>query len=381
MRKSFEELIRSALENSSPSSGRPVPFIENKRADGLQFQELLRLSEADRRWANFGPVSQLLESSLARYLDLPTDRTVVFCSSATAALFAMVAAKEYLAGRALRWVTSAYAFYSSWMGPLSGSLVVDCDAQGMLDLNELQALTPSSFDGLLVTNVFGTSPDLSKYIKFCRANKKHLIVDNAAVLDGVPRETFDSSVGEIISFHQTKPWGMGEGGCAIVSPEEATIVRAMTNFGVGLERRSAPGAGNSKISDFSCALILNRLRSIAHWRPKYREQAQRLYRIAKAQGLETLAPMDLSALTPPHLPLLCRQAIPWAGLAGADFAMQKYYVPHPGEYLRANNIYCRIVNVPCHPGMAELGDEEIAITLSRLVVPAPPAAISQSSQP
>jgi dTDP-4-amino-4,6-dideoxygalactose transaminase len=372
MDNGVELLIKSALPpdcaNPAPP---PISFIENKPVNLAGIEELLRISEHGHRWANFGPVSQLLEAVLERYLRLPSRRSVVFCSSATAALFAMIATREYQAQRPLRWVTSAYSFYSSWLGPLSRAVVVDCDAQGMLNFDQLEVLDAGSFDGVLVTNIFGVSPDLRRYIAFCRAHKKHLIVDNAAVLDGFPRENPDWSVDEIISFHQTKPWGMGEGGCAIVDSGDAVILRAMTNFGVGLDHRAARGAGNSKISDFSCALILNRLREISQWRPGYKEQARRIYQIAKAAGLETLAPMDLEALTPPHIPVLYPGAVPYAKLSGAEFAMQKYYLPHPGDYPQAQRIYSRIVNIPCHPGMSEVSDAEIWDGLCRLTAQIP----------
>src|SRR5262249_55732360 len=160
--------------------------------------QVLRISERCNHWANFGPVSRLLESALERHLQLPNSRSVVFCSSATAALFAMIAAKEYQAQRPLRWVTSAYGFYSSRLGPLSGARVLDCDAQGMLKFEALEALGANIFDGVVITNAFGTAPDIRRYIEFCRIKRKYLIVDNAVVLDGFPRKNPLDSVDEII---------------------------------------------------------------------------------------------------------------------------------------------------------------------------------------
>lgn len=356
----LESQIKCALlAQNGRRSDRPVAFIENKPVDFIKLQQILQISGRSHHWANFGPVSRLLESGLEQLLQLPQSRSVIFCSSATAALSALIATKEYLAGKPLSWVTSAYGFYSSWLGPLSGAKVLDCDSQGMLNLEALEALAPDSFDGVLITNVFGVSPDIRKYIEFCRLRRKHLIVDNAAVLDGFPHNQPDFPVDEIISFHHTKPWGMGEGGCAVVDSEEAVVLRAMTNFGVGLHKSAASGATNSKISDFSCALILNRMREASEWRPLYREQAQRLQRLALEAGLRTLAPMNLQLLTPPHLPLLSTHQLPYSSLVGDTVVMHKYYLPYSAEHPTAQRLYAHIVNVPCHPGLAQLSDTEI----------------------
>src|SRR5438067_2471486 len=111
MDQGVESLIKSALlARTGSRAQRPVPFIENKAIDMVKLQQVLKISESCHHWANFGPVSRLLETVLERHLQLPDSRSVVFCSSATAALFAMVAVKEYRARRRLSWVTSAYGF-------------------------------------------------------------------------------------------------------------------------------------------------------------------------------------------------------------------------------------------------------------------------------
>jgi dTDP-4-amino-4,6-dideoxygalactose transaminase len=266
----------------------------------------------------------------------------------------------------LRWVISAYGFRASCLGPLADATVLDCNTAGMLDMEALAGLDPHSWDGAVITNVFGLRSDLRDYIAFCRDAKKELIVDNAGLLDGFLRDDPRSTADEILSFHQTKPWGMGEGGCAILAREEAPFFRAIINGGDALRPEARVWASNSKISDISCALILQRLLQAPEWSCDYQEQAQRILEIALGAGLSPLAPMDLAKLTPPHLPMLSPSPVAETDLLNDLFVMQKYYEPLSAACPTAAGIYNRIVNIPCHSDMALLRDEEIRPCLGRL---------------
>jgi dTDP-4-amino-4,6-dideoxygalactose transaminase len=362
----LKELLEHALAMSWPRPARPVPFIEHKCPDLRQLSEILRLSSDSGYWTNFGPVSALLESTLERYLNLPASRAVVMCGSGTSALLALIALKEHLAGRSLRWVVSAFGFRSTRLGPLAGATILDCDNTGILDLETLARLDPDSWDGAVLTNVFGVRSELRDYIGFCRELGKELIVDSAGLLQGFTRENAPWSVDEILSFHQTKPWGMGEGGCAIVSREHAPILRKFTNLGEGLEQTAWASATNGKISDFSCALILQRLLRISEWSAAYREQARRLQELAGEVGFRALAPLDISVLTPPHLPMIAKHPISERSLANEVLVLRKYYKPLSDLSKNARKIYDHIVNIPCHPDMAKLSDEEILDCLQAL---------------
>jgi dTDP-4-amino-4,6-dideoxygalactose transaminase len=355
----IHELLEQALSQSAPRPARPVAFIEPKFPDFGQLEKVLALSADSGYWTNFGPVCQLLESVLERWLELPPARTVVMCSSGTAALLTLIALKEYCAGRKLRWVVSAYSFRSSHLGPLADATVLDCDATAMLDLEALSRLAPDAWDGIILTNVFGLRKNARGYVDLCRRLGKELIVDNAGLLEGFERDSESTAVDELLSFHQTKPWGMGEGGCAIVARDEAAIFRKLINAGESLRPHAKAGASNSKISDFSCAFILQRLLQASAWRDAYRQQAERILSIALDAGLRLLGPLHIDALTPPNLPMLAAQPVPEANLKNKSFVVQKYFRPlvHPAP--NAWRIYERIVNIPCHPGMAALGDHEI----------------------
>lgn len=363
----IKELLEKALTTSCHRPSRPVAFIEQKFPDFGKLAEILRISANSGYWTNFGPVSALLESALEQYLNLPSSRAVVMCSSGTTALLSLIALKEHSAGRSLRWVVSAYGFRSTLLGPLAGATVLDCDGQGLLDLEALAGLDPDSWDGAVLTNVFGLRSELHDYINLCRKLGKELIVDSAGLLHGFSRENARGSVDEILSFHQTKPWGMGEGGCVILAREQVPTLRKLLNCGEGLDQAGRARAVNGKVSDFSCALILQRLLRAPEWCSVYQEQARRVLEIACKAGLRPLAPIDLSVTTPPHLPMLASRPISEASLANETLVIRKYYKPLTNSGRNACSIYEHVVNLPCHPDIRIVRNEEIGRCLKGIV--------------
>ncbi|MEN8165245.1 MAG: DegT/DnrJ/EryC1/StrS family aminotransferase, partial [Acidobacteriota bacterium] len=153
-----------------------------------------------------------MERAIAKLMLLPDQMRVVACSSATSALEALVALEEEKAGYPLRWVLPAYTFPSSLCACRGSSVVMDVDDDGQFSLAALGALPKSSYDAVLATNLFGRNQRLENLVAFCQAHGKALVLDNATGFDAkLQREANWPS--EAISFHHTKVWGMGEGGC------------------------------------------------------------------------------------------------------------------------------------------------------------------------
>lgn len=335
-----------------------APFIEPKPPDWGRIAELCELSARAERWANFGPVCSRLAETIGGMLDLGADRAVVPASSATAALQAIAGMRAARAGRPLNWVVSAFSFFSPAVGAFAGRIqIVDCDRTGLLDLDQVVRLEPSSFDGVIVTNVFGMTTDVSRFGEFCRARDKRLIIDNALAFPA-PRPLGARAADEIISFHHTKPWGFGEGGCAVVSRDDAELVRSFLNFGVGADPAFAGFAANGKLSDLAAAAILDRIERLPSWAPGYGEQRARIARLALGAGLTILGAPPRAAISP-HVPVLAPGPTSLAAAPAARFDVGKYYRPLAMGNPVAEELYARMINTPCHPGMQAIGDSEL----------------------
>jgi dTDP-4-amino-4,6-dideoxygalactose transaminase len=212
---------------------------------------------------------------------------VVPASSATSALYAVAGSYAQAAGRPLVWAISAFGFFPTASGPLAGRVrVIDCDRTGLIDASALAALPADSWDGLLVTDIFGAQPDFSSLAQYCEAAGKPMVIDAAVSFPA--RRSSSLRTSEFVSFHHTKPWGFGEGGCAIVDARQAQQVRSFLNFDVGARASLASFAGNGKMSGVAAALILQRLQTMPFWADGYRRQRQRITRLARAEALDLL---------------------------------------------------------------------------------------------
>lgn len=249
---------------------------------------------------------------------------------------------------------------------------VDCTAEGLLDLDEVRKLPPESFDGLIVVNPFGLCADFSAYIEYARETGKELLLDNAAgVHDRIPDWPWQA-----FSLHHTKPYGMGEGGLALTPADTAEDLYALLNYGPAPER-AADWLNNGKISDISCAFLIDRLEKAAHWVPRYHAQAERVHGIARKAGLNPIRPF---AQTAPVMSwaFSANHEIPPESLQSPEtISFAKYYKPLR-PLPRTTALYAHLINIPTHPDMEKLSDKCLRADLDLLLTA---ATKSQAGQP
>jgi len=190
----------------------------------------------------------------------------------------------------------------------------------------------------------------------CAAAGKPMIIDAAVSFPA--RRSLSVRADEILSFHHTKPWGFGEGGCAVVNAALGDKVRGHINYGVGVDPALANFSNNGKMSEVAAALILQRLETMNDWAKGYRMQRQRITDLALEEGLTVLVRPHPDVVAP-HVPVLAPGPVTLSNLPSAPFPVQKYYRPLSGNCPVAVGIYSRILNVPCHPAMQEIDDRTL----------------------
>jgi dTDP-4-amino-4,6-dideoxygalactose transaminase len=343
-----------------------IPFVEAKRPDYGEIQKLLERSEASGVWSNFGPLSQRLEATVAEILALPSDRRVIACASGTAALHGLVHLYEHVARRPLRWVVSAFTFHAQRQGPLATALVADCDAHGFLDLDELAALPSDSYDGIVVTNLFGTALHVERYEELAARTGKILLFDSGACFGSTyqGRPLGGRGAGEIFSFHHTKPCGFGEGGCAVVPADLEDTFRSLINFGLYKGIDTGAHSGNGKMSDVAASFILDRLRHLEDIRVAYVRQFRRVAGIARGLGLGLL--VEGEGALPNLVPILFPRPVGLERLSRGPLVAHKYYRPIALRP-RSGALYARIVCWPCHRDVAQVGDDDLYAALADLL--------------
>lgn len=338
-----------------------ISFVENKLADMAHVATLLDQCRAVNQWANCGPLYRQLAQDYARHFGLGPESTVTPCSNAGIALEAMSRLLGQKAGRKLRWVGSAFSFQNLGRGHFADMQFVDCTEQGLLDLAAVDQIDPDSFDGIIVVNPFGIFQDFTDYIEFARRTGKHLLFDNAAGINSVvpdwPWQAF--------SLHHTKPYGAGEGGLAITPAADAAPLYALLNYGPA-PSHAADWLNNGKISDISCAFLIDRLASVYVWRPLYLAQARRVAAIAAEFDLR---PLRSFADTAPATswPFVSPKPIPIERvMAAKHVTFGKYYKPL-AEFPRTRALFDHLLNIPTHPDMAQLSDADLRSAIAGLL--------------
>lgn len=333
--------------------GHKVLFVEEKQPDMARVSELLQACASQNQWANQGPLYHALRALCVDHVSLPDTWDVVPMANGGMALEALAALQSCRAGRPLKWVASAYTFQNLGRGRFDDVLFLDCDDRGLLDLQALEALDPVSYDGIIVTNPFGLYRNFSDYTAFARRAGKRLLLDNASGF----HTTLPDVPWQAISLHHTKPYGLGEGGLAILPKDQVAPLVELTSYGLDL-RDSAYWVGNCKISDVACAFLIDRIESVEGWGPPSLEQRDRVIAIASAMGLRPLHIPD-GNIPMTSIPFLAPDALPCERLARTrHLTMQKYYVP-AANYPKVTDIFDRVVNIPCHKDVAKVKDVAI----------------------
>ncbi len=328
-------------------------FIENKLPDLKEIAGLLDRCAEVNSWANRGPLYAMLREEYAAHVGLAEDLVMVPMANGGLALEAMARLHDQRAGRRLRWLGSAFSFQNLARGYFSQMQLVGCTAAGLIDIDAIRALDPDTYDGIVVTNAFGLHDDFTAIAAFAKAQNKALLIDNAAGMHSeIPNLPWQS-----FSLHQTKPYGAGEGGLAVVPFDDQEDLYEIVNYGAKMGN-SPDWLLNGKISDISCAFLIDRLRRVDVWRPRYLAARQRIEGLATGLGLVPLVKPDTD-LPLMNLPLLAPVAIPEDRILTTNhIVFAKYYKPLSQEKT-SRALFDRLMNVPCHPDMDRVSDEAI----------------------
>ncbi len=360
----FQDLAsRGEPERSKTSSSiSRIKFVETKLPDMDGVGQLLAECAAVNQWANFGPLYYRLANEYAEHMDLGPNQTLTPCANAGVGLEMLARAQAADMGKKkLRWVGSAFSFKNLGRGYFADMHFLDCDAEGMLDLLALQAMPQDSYDGIIVTNPFGLCTKFAPYIHFAKATGKKLIIDNAA---GMGRDVAHWPW-QVFSLHHTKPYGVGEGGLVLSPTDTADFMKLLINYDA-VPRDPAYWLNNGKISDISCAFLIDRLRRIDDWEAGYLEQRDRVVKIFAGFGLTPLLPVDGAPPTN-SLPVLLGGPVTGPDVLNTrriDIARQ-YQPLAPVPQTQA--IFNEIINFPTHPGLGSVSDAEITDEVATLL--------------
>jgi dTDP-4-amino-4,6-dideoxygalactose transaminase len=258
-----------------------IPFQRPSLPSTLEIDRYLELSRGEHWFSNGGPCWRLLRDRLS-------ERVGAYCvpvASGTLGLMAALAAvlEDSGGGPKRGALMPSFTFLATaqaaiWSG-LEPQLVDIAPDHWHLDPGLLEQLLPDSEDlgAVLAVSAFGTPPPTEtrqRWERACRQAGIPLVVDSAAGFgavaeDGVPVGAQGDI--EVVSFHATKPFAIGEGGAVFTRDRRLhERVELAVNFGFRPDRTVGIARGlNAKMSELHAATalaVLDRLDAILEHR-------------------------------------------------------------------------------------------------------------------
>lgn len=252
----------------------------------------LRQIDANRLYTNHGPLSFELESRLSDHFSLPLGG-IACASSGTAALFCAIIAAAGLASDSRPWALVPGLTFSATAAAVEQAgyrpYLVDVDPDTwMLDPDRIADHAMLGRVGLVVPVApFGRPVPVRPWEEFRSRTQVPVVIDAAASFQNIA-EAPGAYLGDLpvcISFHATKSFGVGEGGCvAATDPDLIEKVMQALNFGFPGRRESASPGTNGKMSEYHAAVGLAELEGWADKRQAFHTVAETYRQLLASRG-------------------------------------------------------------------------------------------------
>lgn len=268
-----------AAEISAPDLKYPadaLPVLRPKLPPAEKVFPYLKRIDGTRLYSNRGPLVRELESRLGKTFRIPPASIRCAASGTQALVGGILAAAGRATARRPKAVVPAFTYVATALAVEAcgyEALIADIDATTlMLDPDELLERSDLDEIGVVVPVApFGNPVPQACWLEFSRKTGIPVVIDDAAGFDRLEAspEPFLGKIPVAVSFHATKAFGCGEGGCVICLDEEMTKkIGQSLNFGFRESRNCEVPSINGKMSEYHAAVGLAELDG---WRDKLRE--------------------------------------------------------------------------------------------------------------
>jgi dTDP-4-amino-4,6-dideoxygalactose transaminase len=334
-----------------------INYVKNKKPNYENIQKILSLSEEKNHFTNNGPAKLKLEKFLHSFLKIDTNKKVLCVANGTLALHAINFYFKIKYGK-IKWLTPAYTFPSSVIGGME-TKILDINLNDY-SFSKEEVQKEKDYDGLIITNLFGTYPDIEYWESFCKQNNKILILDNASSPLSFYKDKNISNYGDFSfgSLHHTKIIGFGEGGFVVCPEEDYELLNSIVTFGFKGNRVHNENSSNYKMCDVQAAFILDHLMNFDL--KKYLLIQKKFIDEINIPGAKIFNKND--GVVYGNLPIMFDK--PTDNLLFKDLGIDayKYYLPLK-PLSNSMFLYQRMVNFPLNEN---LQDEEIEIIIKSI---------------
>lgn len=240
-----------------------VPVLRPQLPKARAVAKYLRWIDENRTYTNFGPLTAAFQSGLAEWLGIG-EREVVSVSSGTAGLMAAMLCLPPRAPRRNLALMPAFSFAATAIAAERCGFepyFADVDAATWaLDPTALEHHPRLAEIGVVISvSPFGRPTPHDPWQAFQKRTGIPVVIDAAAAFANVMRDPapYVGHIPTVFSFHATKSFGIGEGGCVVSTDRDlAERLSASTNFGFRGCRDSAAPSLNGKLNEYQAAVGL-----------------------------------------------------------------------------------------------------------------------------
>jgi len=245
-----------------------IPVLRPQLPTSEEILPYLHRLDKARTYSNFGPLVGEFENRLAWILGVGQGH-VVTTSSGTAGIMAAVLASALPADRRPYALLPSFTFTATALAVEHCRFKIhfaDVDPESWaLDPNMLLKHPALDRIGLVVPVApFGRPIAHAAWLNFREQTGIPVVIDAAASFFCIEKTAarFIGEIPTVFSFHATKSFGIGEGGCVATTDKAlAERIRQVTNFGFWDSRESKVTGFNGKLSEYHAAVGLARLDS------------------------------------------------------------------------------------------------------------------------
>ena len=244
-----------------------IPVLRPRLPSAEQLLPYLRRIDATRVYTSWGPLALELEERLCRRFSLPVGGVVSASSGTSALTAAILTAAGRAAGRRGLAIVPALTFVATAAAAESCGYtlrIADVDPETwQLDPERVAARTDLDEVAIVIPVApFGRPVPQTAWLEFRERTGIPVVIDGAATFEAAAGQP-ERILGELpvaMSFHATKAFATGEGGC-VASTETGVVeqIGQALNFGFSGSRDSATPSLNGKLSEYHAAVGLAEL--------------------------------------------------------------------------------------------------------------------------
>lgn len=236
--------------------------IHPKLASPNYINKYLKKIDANRYYANFGPLYKLTTNKIKKDLNLKNNNVILTSSGHSSVLaccnyLKTISNKKIIITTSFNFFSSPQAILQSGFQPFFVDIELDSFSVDFKDLENTIKKLKNKVAGVIIPSPFGYPINIKKLNSIQKKYKTQIIYDAADTFLNFDKNLDESQIMICCSFHPTKTLPANESGLIICSKQKSKFLKSIISFGYFGKNREAKYLGfNGKFSEYDAAILL-----------------------------------------------------------------------------------------------------------------------------